>query len=111
MRKVGRSQELCEAPQGMPGEAGGCSGGGRTGGSSRGWGGRGKDQGEGGRMPSVPKDAVLLQHGEAPEELQGVGPGRWAELLTGSSGQNGMEMDNICIFKSIYFWILNIFDF
>ena len=44
-------------------------------------------------MSSVPKDAVLLQHGEAPEELQGVGPWRWAELLTGADRPewNGME--------------------
>ena len=44
-------------------------------------GGRGEDKAGNGRNE---KDAVLLQHGEAPEELQGVGRGRWAELLTGA---------------------------
>ena len=34
-------------------------------------------------MPVVWKDAVLHQHGEAPEELQSVGPRRWTKALTG----------------------------
>ena len=36
---------------------------------------QGVDQGEGGRLPVVWKDAVLHQHGEAPEEVQGVDQG------------------------------------
>ena len=34
-------------------------------------------------MSSVWKDAVLLQYGEEPEELQGVGPRRWTKALMG----------------------------
>ena len=44
------------------------------------------DQGEGGRVPEVWECGVILQYGEAPEELQGVGPWRWVKPLTGADG-------------------------
>ena len=34
--------------------------------------------GKGSRVPVAWKDAVLHQKGESPEDLQGVGPWRWA---------------------------------
>ena len=46
-------------------------------------------------MPVVWKNRLLLQHGKTPEKLQGVGPWRWAKLLTGAEwpkwNGNGME--------------------
>ena len=43
-----------------------------------------KNQREGGRVPDVRRDAVLLKHFGAPEDLQGVGHRRWVKPLTGA---------------------------
>ena len=47
-------------------------------------------------MPVVWKNRLLLQHGKTPEKLQGVGPWRWAKLLTGAEWPkwNGREEGN-----------------
>ena len=45
----------------------------------------GKDPRGGTRVPLAWKDAVLHQHGEASEYIQGLGPWRCAKLLAGPS--------------------------